>query len=69
MTSPLTMLPMMIQAVSMLGVSISRIRDFLILPELKGDIVEEPNNENDAIVVENGKFKWGCVCFMYVDIL
>jgi hypothetical protein len=49
----------MIQAFSMLNVTVTRIRDFLILPELKGEVKEQPSNSNDAIAVENGKFKWG----------
>jgi hypothetical protein len=49
----------MIQAFSMINVTVTRIRDFLILTELKGEVKEQPSNSSDAIVVENGKFKWG----------
>jgi hypothetical protein len=53
------MLPIMIQALSMLDVTVTRIRDFLTLPELKGEVKEQPSDSHDAIVVVNGKFKWG----------
>jgi hypothetical protein len=54
------MLPMMLQAFSMLNVTVTRLRDFLVLPELKEEIKQSPPDMNDAIVVEKGVFKWGC---------
>jgi hypothetical protein len=53
------MFPVLLQAVSMISVTAGRIRDFLILPELKGEVKEQPAESSDAIVVVNGKFKWG----------
>jgi ABC-type multidrug transport system ATPase subunit len=64
---PLAMFPMMSQAIIMLGVSVNRIRDFLILPQLKR--MEEKENydecdvnslsDNVVISIKNGRFKWG----------
>jgi ABC-type multidrug transport system ATPase subunit len=64
---PLTMVPMLSQAFIMLGVSVNRIRDFLILPQLKGMGEKSDDNETEqtklptdvVIGVRNGKFKWG----------
>jgi hypothetical protein len=61
------MVPMLMQAFIMLSVSVNRIRDYLVLPELKGNEQDCDNNsevesglpENVVIRVSNGKFKWG----------
>ncbi|KAA6381010.1 MAG: putative ABC transporter C family member 3, partial [Streblomastix strix] len=59
MTQPFSMLPMFIQAGSMVIISQTRVRDFLILPELK--IVEQikPEDEQLDVEVRNGVFVWG----------
>jgi hypothetical protein len=54
------MVPMMLQVFSMLNVTVIRLRDFLVLPELKEETKQSPSDLNDAIVVEKGVFKWGC---------
>jgi ABC-type multidrug transport system fused ATPase/permease subunit len=66
-TTPLTFIPMMSQAFAMLNISLNRIRDFLIVPELKITIEKLDDNEtkqketpeNIVIKIKKGRFKWG----------
>ncbi|KAH7821298.1 putative Multidrug Resistance Associated Protein (MRP) [Monocercomonoides exilis] len=59
MTQPMTMLPIIFQGIGLINVSITRIRDFLILPELKIEKRDKPNDPEVALLIENGTFKWG----------
>ncbi|KAK2946055.1 Multidrug resistance-associated protein [Blattamonas nauphoetae] len=60
-TQPCTMIPIYIQAIVLLGVSSGRLQDFLALPEMKSHSVKRdtPNNEEIAIQIVDGEFKWG----------
>ncbi|KAH7820854.1 putative Multidrug Resistance Associated Protein (MRP) [Monocercomonoides exilis] len=59
MTQPTTMLPMIFQGIGLINVSITRIRDFLVLPELKIEKRDKPSDPTVALMIENGTFKWG----------
>jgi ABC-type bacteriocin/lantibiotic exporter with double-glycine peptidase domain len=69
MTNPFTMLPVLIQSISTLNITVTRIKDFLILPELKEEVKQEPEDKNDAISVENGTFKWKCEYFISISLI
>ncbi|KAK2945436.1 Multidrug resistance-associated protein [Blattamonas nauphoetae] len=60
-TQPCTMIPIYMQAIVMLGVSASRLTDFLALPEMKSKTQkrERPDEEEMALVVVDGEFRWG----------
>ncbi|KAA6392071.1 MAG: putative ABC transporter C family member 3 [Streblomastix strix] len=59
MTQPFSFLAMYIMSAVMVMVSQTRVRDFLILPELK--IVEQRPSDDESIAVEvkDGQFIWG----------
>lgn len=59
MTMPMSMLTMFIQAGSMVMVSIGRVHDFLLLPELKVDPQVAPENKDLAVEVNDCSFVWG----------
>lgn len=69
MTNPFTMLPVLIQSISTLNITVTRIKDFLILPELKEEVKQEPEDKNDAISVENGTFKWKSEYFISISLI
>ncbi|KAA6388868.1 MAG: ABC transporter ATP-binding protein, partial [Streblomastix strix] len=59
MTIQLTTLTMFIQAGSMVMISIGRIRDFLLLPELKVEAQIAPGNQQFAVEFDSCSFVWG----------
>ncbi|KAH7828103.1 putative Multidrug Resistance Associated Protein (MRP) [Monocercomonoides exilis] len=59
LTRQANMIPTFLQGVAMIWISQKRIRDFLLLPELKKEPVAEPKESDIALVIENGTFKWG----------
>ncbi|KAH7823453.1 putative Multidrug Resistance Associated Protein (MRP) [Monocercomonoides exilis] len=59
MTRETNMIPTYLQGTAMVHVSQKRIRDFLILPELKKEVINEPSDAEVALTITNGTFKWG----------
>ncbi|KAH7820908.1 putative Multidrug Resistance Associated Protein (MRP) [Monocercomonoides exilis] len=59
MTQPTTMMPMIFQGVGLMNVSVKRIKDFMLLPELIIEKREKPNDPTIALQIRNGAFKWG----------
>ena len=58
---PMTMLPMMISSLVEAQVSVNRLKNFLLMPELKVDGITrlaQPDASNDAISIKNGTFAW-----------
>jgi hypothetical protein len=44
MTQPANQLSMLVQAFTIVYIGINRIRDFLLLPEMKTAVIEKPEN-------------------------
>ncbi|KAK2960698.1 Multidrug resistance-associated protein [Blattamonas nauphoetae] len=59
MTQVATRLPYNLQDVQMTVISARRIRDFLLLPEMKIEERAAPSDTSLAITIEGGEFKWG----------
>ncbi|KAK2951952.1 Multidrug resistance-associated protein [Blattamonas nauphoetae] len=55
---PLTMWPLMLLGVSVLFISLNRVRDFLLLPEIKIQPHEAITDEALAIDIQRAYFKW-----------
>ncbi|KAA6400675.1 MAG: hypothetical protein EZS28_003802 [Streblomastix strix] len=58
MTMPLTMLTMFFQAGLMVQISVDRVQEFLMLPELKVKPQDEPLNNQISVELINGTFIW-----------
>jgi hypothetical protein len=71
MTQPANQVSMLVQAFTIVYVGINRIRDFLLLPEMKSAVVEKPEDNKllvfcnfflliyrIALRIINGEFKW-----------
>ncbi|KAK2963551.1 Multidrug resistance-associated protein [Blattamonas nauphoetae] len=59
MTREATQLPYYLQFWQMTAISARRIRDFLLLPEMKIEKRAAPSDPSLAITIEGGEFKWG----------
>ncbi|KAK2941288.1 Multidrug resistance-associated protein [Blattamonas nauphoetae] len=59
MTREATMLPYYIQSTQTTAISAGRIRDFLLLPEMKIEERAPPSDASLSITIEGGEFKWG----------
>ncbi|KAK2954766.1 Multidrug resistance-associated protein [Blattamonas nauphoetae] len=59
MTKEATQLPYYFQYLQMAAVSAGRIRDFLLLPEMKIEERAPPSDASLSITIDGGEFKWG----------
>ncbi|KAA6401150.1 MAG: hypothetical protein EZS28_003326 [Streblomastix strix] len=59
MTMPFNWLSLYIQAAGMVTISQARVRDFLILPELKIIPNVAPDSEQFDVEIRNAQFRWG----------
>ncbi|KAA6361432.1 MAG: putative ABC transporter, partial [Streblomastix strix] len=60
MTRETRLIPQYIQAALMILVGLQRIEEFLLLPELKREVHQIPDDaENVALTIERGYFAWG----------
>lgn len=55
---PMIMLPNMISSVIQAKVSVDRVRTFLTHDELDPSAVQPGSSKDEAVVIDNGKFKW-----------
>ncbi|KAA6399443.1 MAG: ABC transporter: Multidrug resistance-associated protein, ATP binding protein [Streblomastix strix] len=58
-TMPFSLLAFYMQAIGVVMASQQRVRDFLILPELKNVDQKKPTNPENAVEVTNASFGWG----------
>ncbi|KAA6379179.1 MAG: putative ABC transporter, partial [Streblomastix strix] len=58
-TLPFSFLAFQLQDIGIVSTSLARVRDFLILPEMKKIIKKSPNNIDNAVEVINSSFCWG----------
>ncbi|KAK2960293.1 Multidrug resistance-associated protein [Blattamonas nauphoetae] len=59
MTKEATQLPFYIHYTQLSAISAGRIRDFLLLPEMKIEERTPPTDASMSITIEGGEFKWG----------
>ncbi|KAA6397487.1 MAG: putative Multidrug resistance-associated protein [Streblomastix strix] len=59
MMMPLSTVTIVIQGTLTVFVSVDRMQAFLILPELKNEVITKPENKQIAVEVNNGSFVWG----------
>lgn len=59
MTQPTARVAMLVQAFTVVYIGINRIRDFLLLPDIKPLDVKPPPSDEVALIITGGSFKWG----------
>ncbi|KAK2945606.1 Multidrug resistance-associated protein [Blattamonas nauphoetae] len=58
MTRETNQIPMYLQVMMMIRISLQRIKQFLLLPELQQEHHEEPTEQDIALQIEGGSYKW-----------